>query len=147
MGNTTAWGLSVCVFAVIVVLFKVMFPQGNIKKTGETLMVLLMLLVMLQPFAKIDLNSAELLPKTEWYDYAEIQKKNAYDTALKQVIYNTLTEKGIEIEEIQLNAETDAEQYLVLTLLRLKTDADSNQILSCLKEELGIPEEIVQIDR
>lgn len=147
MESVITWGSSVCVFAVTVVLFKAIFPQGNIKKAGETLMVLLMLFVMLQPFTKLDLNSDAFLPKTEWYDYTELQEKSAYDAALKQAIRNALTEKGMEIDAIQIHTETDAEQYLILTSLELKTDADTDRILSCLQEELDIPAEIVRIDR
>lgn len=147
MESVITWGSSVCVFAVTVVLFKIIFPQGNIKKAGETLMVLLMLFVMLQPFTKLDLNSETFLPKTEWYDYTEMQEKSAYDAALKQAICNALTEKGIDIDTIQIHTETDAEQYLILTSLELKTDADTERILSCLQEELDIPAEIVRIDR
>ncbi len=110
-------------------------------------MVLLMLFVMLQPFTKLDLNSETFLPKTEWYDYTEMQEKSAYDAALKQAICNALTEKGIDIDTIQIHTETDAEQYLILTSLELKTDADTDRILSCLQEELDIPAEIVRIDR
>lgn len=147
MESVIIWGSSVCVFAVTVALFKAIFPQGNIKKAGETLMALLMLFVMLQPFTKLDLNSEAFLPKTEWYDYTEMQEKSVYDAALKQAIRNALTEKGIEIDAIQIHTETDVEQYLVLTSLELKTDADTDRILSCLQEELDIPAEIVRIDR
>lgn len=147
MENFVAWGSAICVFAVMVILFNIIFPQGNIKKTGETLMVLLMLSVMLQPFTKMDLNAEALLPKTDWYDYTEKQEKKAYDEALKPAICAALSENGIEIEEIQIHTETDDEQYLVLTALQLKTDADREQVLSCLKEKLEIPEDIVRIDR
>lgn len=138
------WGISVCVFSVIIVLFKAMFPQGNIKKTGETVMVLLMLLVMLQPFTKMNLNSDVLIPPITWYDYAEIQEKSAYDTALQQVILEMLLKNNIHADEIQLQTEIDHEQYLVLTALKIKTEADTEEIYLYL-EELGIPREIVEI--
>lgn len=138
------WGATVCVFSVILVLFKAMFPQGNIKKMCETVMVLLMLFVMLQPFTKIDMNSNALIPKAEWFDYRELQDKNAYDAALEQVIREALSQNNINIDEIQLHTETDREQYLVLTALEIKSEGDAEQIYQCL-EGLGIPREVVEI--
>ncbi len=147
MEKMIEWGSSVCIFAVIVVLYKIMFPQGNIKKAGEILMILLMLLVMLQPFTHLDIDADTLLSKADWYDSTENTESNTYDTALEQVIRATLAENGIEVEKIQLNTETDTDNYLILTTLKLKTDADADVICTCLKEKLGIPEEIVEIDR
>lgn len=144
MEKISLWGASVCVFSVVIVLFKAMFPKGNIKKTGETVMVLLMLLVMLQPFAKIDLHTETLVPKDELFDYKAIQETNVYNSALEQVICEVLLQHNIKVEDIQLQTNRDNEQYLVLTELKIKTAADPTQVLPCL-EELGIPKEIVEI--
>ena len=144
MEKISLWGASVCVFSVVIVLFKAMFPKGNIKKTGETVMVLLMLLVMLQPFAKIDLHTETLVPKDELFDYKAIQETNVYNSALEQVICEVLLQHNIKVEDIQLQTNRDNEQYLVLTELKIKTAADATQVLPCL-EELGIPKEIVEI--
>lgn len=144
MEKISLWGASVCVFSVVIVLFKAMFPKGNIKKTGETVMVLLMLLVMLQPFAKIDLHTETLVPKDELFDYKAIQETNAYNSALEQVICEALLQHNIKVEDIQLQTNRDNEQYLVLTELKIKTAADPAQVLPCL-EELGIPKEIIEI--
>lgn len=144
MEKISLWGASVCVFSVVIVLFKAMFPKGNIKKTGETVMVLLMLLVMLQPFAKIDLHTETLVPKDELFDYKAIQETNVYNSALEQVICEVLLQHNIKVDDIQLRTNRDNEQYLVLTELKIKTAADPTQVLPCL-EELGIPKEIVEI--
>ena len=144
MEKISLWGASICVFSVIIVLFKAMFPRGDIKKTGETVMVLLMLLVMLQPFAKMDLNAESLVPKDELFDWEAIQENNAYNSALKQVICEALLQYNIKVDDIQLETNRDDEQYLVLTALKIKTESDIEPVLSCL-EELGIPKEIVEI--
>lgn len=144
MEKIGVWGASVCVFSVVIVLFKAMFPQGNIKKTGETVMVLLMLLVMLQPFTKMDLNSESLLPKNNLFDYEALQETNIYSTALERVIRESLLQHNIKIEDIQLQAEKDDAQYLVLTKLRIQTEADAEEVFLCLAE-LGIPREIIEV--
>lgn len=144
MGKISLWGASVCVFSVIIVLFKAMFPKGNVKKTGETVMVLLMLLVMLQPFAEMDLNAETLVPKDDLFDWEVTQENNAYSSALEQVICEALLQHNIKVDDIQLQTNRDDEQYLVLTELKIKTEADAAQVLPCL-EELGIPKEIVEI--
>lgn len=144
MEKISLWGASVCVFSVIIVLFKAMFPKGNIKKTGETVMVLLMLLVMLQPFAEMDLNAETLVPKDDLFDWEVTQENNAYNSALEQVICEALLQHNIKVDDIQLQTNRDNEQFLVLTELKIKTEADVEQVLPCL-EELGIPKEIVEI--
>lgn len=144
MEKIGVWGASVCVFSVVIVLFKAMFPQGNIKKTGETVMVLLMLLVMLQPFTKMDFNSESLLPKNNLFDYEALQETNIYSTALERVIRESLLQHNIKIEDIQLQAEKDDAQYLVLTKLRIQTEANAEEVCLCLAE-LGIPREIIEV--
>lgn len=144
MEKISLWGASVCVFSVIIVLFKAMFPKGNIKKTGETVMVLLMLLVMLQPFAEMDLNAETLVPKDDLFDWEVTQENNAYSSALEQVICEALLQHNIQVDDIQLQTNRDNEQFLVLTELKIKTEADAAQVLPCL-EELGIPKDIVEI--
>lgn len=144
MEKISLWGASVCVFSVIIVLFKAMFPKGNIKKTGETVMVLLMLLVMLQPFAEMDLNAETLVLKDDLFDYEAIQETTVYNSALEQVICEALLQHNIQVDDIELQTNRDNEQYLVLTELKIKTEADAAQVLPYL-EELGIPKEIVEI--
>lgn len=139
------WGASVCVFAVVIALFKALFPQGNIKKTGETVTVLLMLLVMLQPFTKMDLNSDALFPKNDPITFEAVQETEYYSNALAQVIRESLEQHGLTVGDIQPQAETDDAQYLVLTKLRLQTDAEAEEVYQCL-EELGIPREIIEIE-
>ncbi len=149
MESFTTWAATICVFSVVVMLYRVLFPEGNIKKTGETVIALLMLFVMLTPFFDMDLHADDLIPKAEQYDFLEMQEKDAHKAALEQLIRSTLLKNGIETSEIQLQAEPDSEQYLVLSALKLTVESETSDeaVFACLENELHIPKEIIEIGR
>lgn len=52
MSNIKLWLLSVCVFSVIMSLFRILLPRGNVKKTAGTALSLIFLLFIISSAAK-----------------------------------------------------------------------------------------------
>ncbi len=149
MDTIQSWAVTICVFSVLVLLFRMLFPSGNVKKAGETLISLLMVFMLISPFADL-LSSGELsFPQIREEDIYDVGQEQVYAHTLEMTISEQLSASGIEVEELTLQTELDEENYLVLSSVRLVTASDKSddEIRTCLEDALGIPAAIITIER
>ena len=149
MDTIQSWAVTICVFSVLVLLFRMLFPSGNVKKAGETVISLLMVFMLISPFADL-LSSGELsFPQIREEDIYDVGQEQVYAHTLEMTISEQLSASGIEVEELTLQTELDEENYLVLSSVRLVTASDKSddEIRTCLEDALGIPAEIITIER
>ena len=149
MDTIQSWAVTICVFSVLVLLFRMLFPSGNVKKAGETVISLLMVFMLISPFADL-LSSGELtFPQIREEDIYDVGQEQVYAHTLEMTISEQLSASGIEVEELTLQTELDEENYLVLSSVRLVTASEKSddEICACLEEALGIPAEIITIER
>lgn len=149
MENLKIWAISICVFSVILLFYRMLFPNGNLKKTGETVISILLLFMMIQPFTKLKTDAETLLPKTQWEDFYDSGQTAYYTAALESAVSDSLTAIGVQADEIHANADLDEENYLVLSALEVtvSTEKSDAEIKAQLQKDLEIPEEIITIVR
>ena len=108
-------------FSILVLLFRMLFPSGNVKKAGETIISLLMVFMLISPFAEF-LSAGELtFPQIQEEDIYDVGQEQVYAHTLETTITEQLSSAGIEVEELTLQTELDEENYLVLSSVRLVT--------------------------
>lgn len=149
MENIKVWAASLCVFCVVLLFYKMLFPSGNLRKTGETVIALLLLFLMLRPFKAIEANAVASSWEREWEAVYDGQEANYHTAGLEAAIADAL--EGIEVypSDIQVQADMDAQQYLVLSGVQLtvSTEKTDGEIKDCLLKALEIPETLITIVR
>lgn len=149
MDTIQSWSVTICVFSVLVLLFRMLFPSGNVKKAGETVISFLMVFMLISPFADL-LSSGELtFPRIGEEDIYDVGQEQVYAHTLETTITEQLSASGIEVEDLTLQTELDEENYLVLSSVRLVTASEKSddEIRTCLEDALGIPAAIITIER
>lgn len=149
MNTIQSWSVTICVFSILVLLFRMLFPSGNVKKAGETIISLLMVFMLISPFAEF-LSAGELtFPQIQEEDIYDVGQEQVYAHTLETTITEQLSSAGIEVEHLTLETELDEENYLVLSSVRLVTASEKSdgEICACLETSLGIPAEIITIER
>lgn len=149
MENVKVWAASVCVFCVVMLFYKMLFPSGNLKKTGETVMALLLLFVMLRPFGDLRVDAGAFSESDVWEDFFETNDTPSYAEPVKTAVAEALAGIDVYPSDISVQADLDAEQYLVLSGVRLTVDTEKTdeEIKACLSDRLEIPETLVTIVR
>lgn len=149
MENVKVWAASVCVFCVVMLFYKMLFPSGNLKKTGETVMALLLLFVMLRPFGDLRVDAGALSGIDALDAAFDADETPSYAEPLKTAVAEALAGIDVYPSDISVQADLDAEQYLVLSGVRLtvSTEKTDEEIKACLSESLEIPETLVTIVR
>lgn len=149
MDTIQSWAVTICVFSILVLLFRMLFPSGNVKKAGETIISLLMVFMLISPFADL-LSTGDLrFPQIQEEDIYDVGQEQVYTHTLEKAISEQLSSAGIEVEDLTLETELDEENYLVLSSVRLVTASEKSdgEICACLETSLGIPAEIITIER
>ena len=103
----------------------------------------------MSPFGTLLAKGTLTFPTLPELETQQSETGAAYEAALRSTIVQTLENAGVKVLEAELQTTVDAEQYLVLTGLRIRTNAPQTdaKIRTVLRESLGIPEEIVTIER
>ena len=73
MSNIKLWLLSVCVFSVIMSLFRILLPRGNVKKTAGTALSLIFLLFIISSAAK---NGEEAFSQSDFSVFGDETEGN-----------------------------------------------------------------------
>ena len=76
MSNIKLWLLSVCVFSVIMSLFRILLPRGNVKKTTGTALSLIFLLFIISSAAK---NGEEAFSQSDFSVFGDETEETAAD--------------------------------------------------------------------
>ncbi len=143
------WAVTLGVFAVVVLLMRLLLPPGRIQKAGNAVISLVAVYLIVSPFGALLAKGTLTFPTLPELETQQSETGAAYEAALRSTIVQTLENAGVKVLEAELQTTVDAEQYLVLTGLRIRTNAPQTdaKIRTVLRESLGIPEEIVTIER
>lgn len=149
MDNLKTWAATLIVFSVIVLLYRILFPKGNLQKAGETVIALLMVFLMVKPIFSLLANDNGTLERLTEYDLYAQGEEAKENQILEDAIYAQLSVAGIEAESVWVEAELDAENYYVIHRVDITVpDSVSEQVVyDCLYSSLEIPKEIIKISR
>lgn len=149
MNDLKTWAATLIVFSVIVLLYRILFPKGNLQKAGETVIALLMVFLMVKPIFSLLANDNGTLERLTEYDLYAQGEEAKENQILEDAIYAQLSVAGIEAESVRVEAELDAENYYVIHCVDITVpDSVSERVVyDCLYSSLEIPKEIIKISR
>lgn len=131
----------------VAALFGVLFPNGNIKKAGETGLTVLLLFLILTPFLHTGEGEIHILREMEAYDAYTYTQTQVYKSAVETFIQDTLLNAGIPTQAVQAEIQCGDVGEIVLknVLIAAKNETDATLLIKILQEQLGIPPEIVSV--
>ena len=147
MENLKIWAATLIVFSVIILLYRMLFPKGNIQKAGETVIALLMVFLMIRPVFSLFSNENGKLDDFADYDFFTQSEDTQENKVLEDTIQNQLASNGISVESVSVDASLDAENYLVIRGVEILAPEaeDAQAIYECLKTAFQIPQEIISV--
>lgn len=147
MENLKTWAATLIVFSVIILLYRILFPKGNIQKAGETVIALLMVFLMIKPVFSLFSNENGKLDDFTDYDFFTQSEDTQENKVLEDTIQNQLAAAGISVESVSVDASLDAENYLVIRSVEITApDSEYEQaIYDCLQAAFQIPQEIISV--
>lgn len=152
MENVKLWVLSVCVFSVIISIYKVLLPNGNIKKTGITVFSVLLIFIMIKPLfsAKNEFQNLDLYIENDFFsEAATLNNKKIYKDAIIKTVSDTLNKHQIVFEEIAVDMNITNENNIEINNICLSVDSESDdeKIKDIIETETGFSKEIIIINR
>lgn len=149
MENLKTWAATLIVFSVIVLLYRMLFPKGNIQKAGETVIALLMVFLMIKPVFSLLSKENGGLDGIADYDFFAQSEDTQENRALEEAISNQLAAAGITVERVSVNASLDTESYLVVRGVEITASETENTqaIYDCLQTAFQIPQEIISVHK
>lgn len=147
MENLKTWAATLIVFSVIILLYRMLFPKGNIQKAGETVIALLMVFLMIKPVFSLLSNENGKLDSFADYDFFTESEDTQENKVLEDTIQNQLASNGISVESVSVDASLDAENYLVIRSVEINASEteDVQAIYDCLQSAFRIPQEIISV--
>ena len=147
MENLKTWAATLIVFSVIILLYRMLFPKGNIQKAGETVIALLMVFLMIKPVFSLLSKENGKLDGFADYDLFTKSEDTQENKVLEDTIQNQLASNGILVESVSVDASLDAENYLVIRSVEIIAPDSANEqaIYDCLQTAYQIPKEIISI--
>ena len=140
MSNIKLWLLSVCVFSVIMSLFRILLPRGNVKKTAGTALSLIFLLFIISSAAK---NGDET-------EETAADNMSAYEIAVEKSLAEALSSREIEYEKITFDMNKTADDIIEISNVCLSVPYNSpsdDEIISAVTDYTGFSREIIRIIR
>lgn len=147
MENLKTWAATLIVFSVIILLYRMLFPKGNIQKAGETVIALLMVFLMIKPIFSLLSKENGGIDGFADYDLFTKSEDTQENKVLEDTIQNQLAAAGISVESVSVDASLDAENYLVIRSVEITAPDSANEqaIYDCLQTAYQIPKEIISI--
>ena len=138
-----ALGVSMAVGA----LFSILFPNGNIKKAGETGMTVLLLLLLVSPILPFKDKTKRAVSNTESENAYTYSQTQIYKGAAEQYIYDTLENGGIPVESVEISVFSSETNEIVVKQVEITASehTDIAAIKQFLQEQLTVPPEIVTV--
>lgn len=149
MEDLKTWAATLIVFSVIVLLYRMLFPKGNLQKAGETVVALLMVFLMIKPVFSLLSNDDVGLDRFADYDLYQQSEDSQESQVLADTIQTQLKAAGIETQSVTVDAGLDAENYLIVRSVKITvSDSVSEQaVYDCLQTAFQIPQEIIIISK
>lgn len=152
MENIKLWVLCVCVFLVIVSIYKVLLPNGNIKKAGVTVLSVLLVFIMIKPLLSIkaEVQDFDLYSEDDFFsEAATLNDKKLYNDAIVKAIADTLINHEISFDEITVDMNIRNDDNIEINSICLSVDNElgDNDIKDIIETETGFSKEIIIINR
>ncbi|MEG1834814.1 MAG: stage III sporulation protein AF, partial [Oscillospiraceae bacterium] len=152
MDSIKVYVLNICIVSVLTAVFRILIPNGNIKKSAEIVMSLLLLSIILIPLLSMKnptfSNSISLntTAKTNEEIFSDINTNNQ---AIRKAIDNELLNSGIKAENIEVKTHKDEQNYIIIesVMINRPSEQDDNLIKTLIKTKIGIDEETIKIVR
>lgn len=130
----------------VAALFGMLFPNGNIKKAGETGMTILLLFLLVTPFLQIG-DTGRILSESPAYDLETYTQANIYENAVERCIENTLTTAGYAVYDVEATVQLGEDNTVCLQTLQISVEKETNteEVLRILQNDFEIPSEIVAV--
>ena len=147
MSNIKLWLLSVCVFSVIMSLFRILLPRGNVKKTAGTA------LSLISSAAK---NGEEAFSQSDFSVFGDETEEtaadnmSAYEIAVEKSLAEALSSREIEYEKITFDMNKTADDIIEISNVCLSVPYNSpsdDEIISAVTDYTGFSREIIRIIR
>lgn len=138
-----ALGVSMAVAA----LFSILFPNGNIKKVGETGITVLLLLLLISPFLLFKGKTTHTGRDGEYQSAYTYSQTQIYKSAAEQCIYDTLENAGIPIESVSVSVLLSGTNEITVKQVEITAseNTDISAVTQILQEKLSVPPEIVTV--
>ena len=153
MSNVKLWLLSVCVFSVIMSLFRILLPQGNVKKTAGTALSLIFLLFLIGSATK---NGAEAFLQSDFSVFGDEAEEvaadniSAYESAVKISLAEALSSREIEYNDITFDMNKTADDIIEISNVCLSVPYDAptdEEIITAVADYTGFSREIIRVIR
>lgn len=149
MEQWTAWAISITIFSVCSVLFRLLMPNGNVKKAGEFLLSLFMVLLLVKPF--IHANFSENISYSPLKDEIYTKREDTllpYREAIRRSVEDVLKKNGIKAQEIEIICEKGEDENIILEHITifLEDNQDKEAVLQILEKELEIPSDLITLE-
>lgn len=154
MEDIKCWILEICVFSAVVSLYKLLLPNGNVKRAGEIVFSLLMLLVLVSPLAKFQKSSFSSGAGTEFGGPNDVQEESfaeaaLYERAVCKAVREALKRKQIPCFGVQARTNIGEASDIVISDIEVvvQSELPASQIRDWLSGAIGVPAEIVRVQR
>lgn len=149
------WIEQIAIAVIIVSLFEMILPNGNIKKYVHTVIGAYVVFVIVSPIItkitgkEISLNVYEF-PKNEEYKITQIDTnayvETTYINNIKQDIIDNIQNKGYKVENISIAIDTTEENYGVIDKIVLKISKKNMEISNIELVKINIDNKVETID-
>ena len=153
MSNIKLWLLSVCVFSVIMSLFRILLPRGNVKKTAGTALSFIFLMFIISSASK---NWEEAFSQPDFSVFGDETEEtaadnmSAYEIAVEKSLAEALSSREIEYEKITFDMNKTADDIIEISNVCLSVPYNSpsdDEIISAVTDYTGFSREIIRIIR
>lgn len=142
MSSLQTFILSVGSVFVLSALFGTLFPQGNIKKAGETAMSFLIVLLLFAPVRALGKQEIDF-PQISQAE-TTVSVEETYAASFEEVIRRALDSQGFSIAYVKAAVVSDANGYLTLQSVSVCGDAaEENAIRTFLSSQFEIPTDCI----
>ena len=128
-------------------LFGMLFPNGNVKKSAETGLTVLLLFLLDWPFLRSGNIDSRILSEGLAYDLETFSTVDVYQNAVANYIQITLENAGIPTQSVRATVQLDDDNTVLLQSVQVEAskDTDTEVLLQVLEDRLEIPSEIITV--
>ena len=146
MEQIKAWAAGLIAMLLVTALLKFLTPVGNIKKTSNAVISIIVLILLVSPFKNTDFGSFEI-PEIN-IDYKSMQNENTlYANAVKTAVEDALKEQSIEFKTVTVNSSLSEDGYLEIESIEVLLNDlnDTALAIDAISEKTGIERGVIAV--
>lgn len=141
---------SFCISLVALGLISILIPSGTMEKTMKMLTGIIMIALLLSPFAKGEIN-LDFLTENKGTTRAIQQTSLDRAVAISQsqielLLKDLLNKNGIEVDEIEVNMDISKDGSIIISQISISSNFTSREeiqeVKNIIKKELGVDAEV-----